>query len=155
MDRIEPVRKIIDELILTIQDDDERRCAYIHLYGVSQLCALLAYKRNCDAELSVIAGLLHDIYSYTNMDPSDHAHKGAEMARSILTPLKSFNDEEVSLICSAIYNHSDKCNIHDAFDEVLKDADVMQHCLYNPAQKKKEAEEQRFDVLKTELGLNY
>jgi hypothetical protein len=38
----------------------------------------------------------------------------------------------MKLICSAIYNHNDKNKIHSNFDEILKDADVMQHWLRNP-----------------------
>lgn len=68
MDRIEKVREIIDELLLTMTDYEERRCAYLHLYGVSQACALLSIKRKENVELAIIAGMLHDIYSYANMD---------------------------------------------------------------------------------------
>ena len=32
---------------------------------------------------------------------------------------------------SAISKHGDKGAIHDPYDELLKDADVMDHCLYN------------------------
>lgn len=75
MDRIEKVREVVDEILLNMPDDKERRCAYLHLYGVSQACALLALKREENVELAVIAGMLHDIYSYANMDSQDHAHK--------------------------------------------------------------------------------
>ena len=56
-------------------DAEERRCAYLHLYGVAQACAMLALKRNENAELAIIAGMLHDIYSYTNMDSKRFGRK--------------------------------------------------------------------------------
>ncbi|MBR3841148.1 MAG: HD domain-containing protein [Erysipelotrichales bacterium] len=153
MDRIENVRKVVDEIVLNIVDAEERRCAYLHLYGVSQACALLAMKRQENIELATIAGMLHDIYSYANMDSKDHAHKGAEMARDILVSLNEFSEEEINLICTAIYNHSDKLDIHGVLDEILKDADVMQHVLYNPLFSVKANEQKRFDSLKVEFNL--
>ena len=153
MDRIEKVRKIIDEILLNMADHEERRCAYLHLYGVSQACSLLSVKRKENVELAVIAGMLHDIYSYANMDSQDHAHKGAVMARNILDSLNIFSEEEKNLICTAIYNHSDKSNVHDSLDEILKDADVMQHVLYNPLFDIKEHEQKRFSSLEKELYL--
>jgi len=153
MERIEKVREIIDEILLNMTDNTERRCAYLHLYGVSQACALLSLKRKENIELAVVAGMLHDIYSYANMDSQDHAHKGAEMARNILNSLNIFSEDEKDLICTAIYNHSDKAIIHDPLDEILKDADVMQHVLYNPLFDIKEHEQKRFSSLKMELDL--
>lgn len=153
MDRIETVRQTVDKILLSITDHEERRCAYLHLYGVSQSCALLAIKRKDNVELAVIAGMLHDIYSYATMDSQDHAHKGTIMARDILDSLGLFDEEEKSLICSAIYNHSDKSNVHGSLDEILKDADVMQHVLYNPLFEIKSSEQKRYSSLKIELGL--
>lgn len=153
MDRIEKVREIVDEILLNMTDHEERRCAYLHLYGVSQACALLSIKRKGNVELAVIAGMLHDIYSYANMDSQDHAHKGAVMARNILDSLDVFSEEEKNLICTAIYNHSNKSIVHESLDEILKDADVMQHVLYNPLFDIKQHEQTRFSFLKKELDL--
>ena len=153
MDRVEKVRQIVDEILLNMTDYEERRCAYLHLYGVAQTCALLSIKRKGNVELSIIAGMLHDIYSYANMDSQDHAHKGALMARNILDSLNVFSEEEKNLICTAIYNHSDKSIVHDSLDEILKDADVMQHVLYNPLFDIKQQESERFNSLKKEFNL--
>ncbi len=152
MNRIEQVRAFVDDIILKMEDNEERRCAYVHLYGVSLACALLSLKRKENAELAVIAGMLHDIYSYYNMDSKDHAHKGAEMVRGILNSLDIFTEEEKNLICAAIWNHSDKSSVHGVLDEILKDADVMQHILYNPLRDVKQHEQQRFDSLKMEFN---
>ncbi len=132
MNRIEVLRKYIDEVLLNMTDVVERRAAYVHLYGVAQSCALIALKRGENVELAVMAGMLHDIYSYAKMDIKDHAHKSATLAREILTGLKITNDNETRIICDAIYTHSDKKLTHSPFDEVLKDADAFQFWLYNP-----------------------
>lgn len=153
MNRIQRVRSLVDDILLRIEDDEERRCAYVHLYGVSMACSLLAQKRKLNVELAVIAGMLHDIYSYSRMDPEDHAHKGAEMVSEILNSMDIFTEKEKNLICSAIWNHSDKSSVHDPLSEILKDADVMQHGLYSPLSDVKKHEQQRYDSLKIEFGL--
>jgi len=133
MNRIEILRKYINEVLLNMTDVEERRTAYLHLYGVSQACALISLKRGEDTELATMAGMLHDIYSYAKMDTKDHAHMGAILAREILESLKITNAEETDMICGAINTHSEKEAIHSDFNEVLKDADVFQQCLYNPS----------------------
>ena len=151
MNRIEKIRETVDEILLNMIDSEERRCAYIHLYGVAQACAILSMKRNEDVELAVIAGMLHDIYSYANMDSCDHAHKGAEMAKDILERSGLFTEEEQDKICTSIYNHSDKGVVHDPLSEILKDADVMQHYMYNPLFEVKQLETARLESLRSEF----
>lgn len=91
MNRIEKVRGIVDTILLNMTDTAERRFAYVHLYGVAQACALLAMKRGENAELAVIAGMLHDISSYATIDSANHAQKSAEMARGIESEQVRFN----------------------------------------------------------------
>ncbi len=153
MNRIEILRKHINEILLNMADVEERRCAYLHLYGVAQFCALIALKRGENAELAVMAGMLHDIYTYAKRDSKDHAHKGAALAGEILASLQLTNDDETEMICDAIYTHSEKEAVHTGFSEVLKDADVFQHCLYNPAFEVMEHEKIRYEKLKLEFGI--
>lgn len=153
MDRIEKVREYVDSILLHVAEPVERRCGYLHLYGVSQACTLIALKRGENAELAAIAGMLHDIYAYAAMDIKEHAHKGADMAREILVSLQCFTGNEIDSICSAIYNHSSKEGKFSVFDEVLIDADVLQHCLYNPLFAIAENRKQRYENLKIEFGL--
>lgn len=153
MNRIEKVREYVDSVILNMSDTFERRCAYIHLYGVSQACAMIALKRNENVELATIAGMLHDIYTYSMMDANDHAHRGSVMAKEILSSMDIFSNNEIEIVCNAIYNHSSKDTKHLFFDEVLIDADVLQHCLYNPLFAVAGHEKARFEHLKLEFGL--
>lgn len=153
MNRIEKVREYVDSVLLNMSNTFERRCAYLHLYGVSQACAMIALKRNENVELATIAGMLHDIYTYSMMDAKDHAHKGSVMAKEILNSMDIFNNNEIEIICNSIYNHSSKGTKHLSFDEVLIDADVLQHCLYNPLLSVAVHEKARFEYLKLEFGL--
>lgn len=153
MNRVEKLRFHIDEILFNINDNEERRCAYVHLYGVAQYAALLALKRGEDAELATMAGMLHDIYTYAKSDSKEHAHKGAILARKILSGLDITTSDETDKICNAIYNHSDKKTIHSDFDELLKDADVMQHILYNTSFDIYENEVVRYEKLKKEFQI--
>ncbi len=153
MNRIELVRQQVNEILLGMTDAEARRCGYVHLYGVAQACAMLAMKRGENVELATIAGMLHDIYSYAKKDITDHAHKGAEMAREILKRAEIFTEEETDLVCTAIYYHSDKTIIHNVLDEILKDADVWQHILYNPLFKVKTSEQERYNKMLQEFGM--
>ena len=63
MSRIEKVREVVDSVLEAMTDPEERRCAYIHLYGVAQAAALIAGKRKENMELSIVAAMLHDLYA--------------------------------------------------------------------------------------------
>jgi HD superfamily phosphodiesterase len=153
--RIEVLRKHIDETILNMTDYEERRCAYVHLYGVSQFCALIALKRNQNAELATMAGMLHDFYTYKMMDMVDHDKKGAILAKETLDLLGITSEKETELICNAISVHCDKKNTHSDFAEILIDADVMQHNLYNISFPIADHENERMKKLKNEFGLSW
>ncbi|MCL2593844.1 MAG: HD domain-containing protein [Defluviitaleaceae bacterium] len=151
--RIEILREYIDSIILNMSNDFDRRCAYVHLYGVSQACTLIALKRGENAELLTMAGMLHDFYTYKFGYTKDHDKKGAILAREVFEKLKITTDDETDLICSAISNHSSKGITHSSFDEVLVDADVLQHCIYNVTMPILEHEKIRFEKLVKEFGL--
>ena len=131
MDRTEAVRRLV-ERVLDLSDSETKRCGYIHLYGVAQLCGLLALRRHEDTELAMISGLLHDLYTYETSEREDHAPVGADYASGLLRTTGLFLDHEIETISHAIYCHSDKASVNSALDEILKDADVLQHYLYDP-----------------------
>jgi uncharacterized protein len=84
----------------------------------------------------------------------NHALKGAKQAEVLLKTLNLYKDEEIKLITTAISRHSDKQAIHEPYDELLKDADVMSHCFYNPGFPVAEWEMERYKNLLIELGYN-
>lgn len=153
MNRIDTVQAHVDGALRELSDPDWRRWGYTHLFGVAQACAMIAMKRGVNVELATVAGLLHDIATYTTMDGTRHALRGAVMAREILDKMAIFSPEKIEAICGAIRNHSDKVGVHDPLDEVLKDADVLQHALYNPMEPVTDKERTRFDALKMEYKM--
>ena len=136
--RLDEARNAIDPIIKSIPDEETKRGAYVHLYGVGLMASLLALKRGYSrkvAELAEIAGILHDLLTYVdrNEDTDDHAHKCADYAReTIFGQLTSFSPEEKEMLYNAVYNHSDKNVVGFWFDEIVKDADAVQHTLRNP-----------------------
>jgi len=132
MNRLERVRRIVDRVLRSVLDPEERRCGFVHLYGVSLTATLLAVQRNLDPELAGVAGMLHDLVTYESGDPTDHGPRSAVRAGEILREAGDFSEEEISAIQSAIAHHSDKADEHGSLEELMKDADVLQHALYNP-----------------------
>jgi uncharacterized protein len=153
MNRIERVRQVVDEILRGQPDEEERRCGFVHLYGVAQSCALLALKRGLDAELCTVAGMLHDISTYKTGDPTGHGRRGAALAREILSGLGCFAEAEVATICEAIAHHSIKGEVHGTYDELLKDADVLAHWTYNTLLPPIGKERARLAALQKELGI--
>jgi len=149
--RLELLRNEIDRLIYEKQPE-KIRVFIEHLYSVARYCALLALKRNLNVEISMTSGMLHDIYRVTNNTAENHDTMGAEKAAEILNALNLYNDEEIAIITTAISRHCDKSLTHGPYDELLKDADVLSHCFYNPGFPVSDEEIGRYKNLLAELG---
>ena len=153
MSRLKDLRKYVDEELNRIEDADKRTSAIAHLYGVSLAATMIAKKRGLDPEIAAMAAMLHDIHAYKTGSYDDHAHKGADLAREILGELKITDETETEVICSAIYHHDDKLVADGPLEEVLKDADVIDHCLKDSSKPVMEKEQARYDKLCAEFGL--
>ncbi len=153
MGRLKELRKYVDGKLNEMSDEDKRNSAFVHLYGVSLAATMIARKRGLDPELASMAAMLHDLYAYESGSYDDHAHKGADLARRILAELRFTSDEETEQICSAIYHHDDKLVVDSPMDEVLKDADVIHHCMNDLSKAIKEKEQARYDSLCKEFGM--
>ena len=102
---------------------------------------------------AAMAGMLHDMHAYKTGSYDDHAHLGADLARKILGKLEITSPEETEIICSAVYHHDDKASVDSPMDELLKDADVIDHCFKDASKPVKEKEQKRYDALCKELGI--
>lgn len=132
-DRVNRVRAYVNNIFDHIEDADEKRAAYIHSYGVSHCCAFLAMKRGLNLDLATVIGLLHDVYSYKTGVTAWHSQNGAEMVRVTFKYglVDLFTDEEQTIIKSAIYHHGNKNIVHDEYDEMLKDSDILQRLSFD------------------------
>ena len=152
MSRIKDLQKQVHRVLEKIEDEDKRLKAVSHLHGVALAAAVLAKKRGEDAELATMAGLLHDVYAYKSGSYDDHARLGAEYARKLLEKLALTTPEETDVICSAISHHDSKAEVDGPMDEILKDADVIDHSLSDPTKAIKPHEQARYAKLRGELG---
>ena len=121
MDRLEQIRIKADAIIEQMASSEERKLAYVHLYGTSMFAGILANLRHLDGEICQIMAMLHDLAVY------------AELAEQLLKKESSFTAAQIQLITHAIAVHSDKQLKDDSpYAELLKDADVLAHYFYNP-----------------------
>ena len=150
--RLEVLRNDIDRLIIKKQSG-HYRYFIDHLHGVSKFCVLIALKRGLDPEIAATCGMLHDIYQVTAGTTQEHAVKGAQVAEKMLKATKQYSDEEIKVITRAISKHNKKRKIHGPYEEALKDADVLDHCFYNPIYPVLEKEINRYNSLVEEFGL--
>ena len=98
--------------------------------------------------------MLHDLRAYISGSCDDHAHLEVELAKKIHGGLSLTSYEETEIICSAIYHHDDKDVVDSPMDEVLKDADVVHHCLNDLSKEIKEKERVRYESICREFGLD-
>ncbi len=49
--RLDTVRELVDQAISSVRDEETKRCAYVHLYGVGLMASLLAINAVLTAEL--------------------------------------------------------------------------------------------------------
>ncbi|MCL2427043.1 MAG: HD domain-containing protein [Oscillospiraceae bacterium] len=153
--RIEILRTYLEKILMSSKAKMETRLFLVnHMVCVSQFCAMIALKRGENAELATMAGLLHDIHTLVHLDMDKHAKKGAVIARDVLTGMDLTTDEETDMICSAIQHHSKKKGNFSSFDEVLIDADVLEHGLHNVTIPLREKDRERYEKLFIEFGLN-
>jgi len=153
MNKIDTVLSYVSQYICKEDEKEFRHMILSHMYGVAQFGAMIALKRGMDPQLLTIAGLLHDIHTLDTCDSTNHAKVGAAEAKVILDELGITTYKETGIICDAIYNHSKKDKLHGEYAEALKDADVLQHCLYNTANLPMQKDEERFKKLLDEFGL--
>ena len=152
MSRVKDLQKQVHKTLKIIEDNQKRANAVAHLHGVSLAAVMIAKKRGEDPELAAMAGLLHDLYAYRSGSYDDHARKGAEYARELLTKMEITTPDETEVICKAIGNHDSKDTIDGLLDEVLKDADVIHHSLGDPTKEVKPHEQARYERLCEEFG---
>ena len=150
-DRIEELARLIDE---HVERQGGQRLWYVqeHIDEVADYAAMIAAKRGLDVEVARMIGMLHDIHTLTHGYMKGHAIPGSEIARELLTDSGLVSADELETICTAITFHSKKRAIHDAYSELIKDADTLSH-YHEGAGSVVDKERQRLRNLKTEFNL--
>lgn len=156
MNRLEAIRPSVDDILRQQPDLEASRAGFVHLYGVSAVCILLALKRGLDPELAALAGMLHDLWTYhTGILDEHHLHgaRSADLAAPLLRDL-GLDEAAVAAVAEAMARHPDKATVDDSpLAELLKDADVLQHYLYNPWLEQPPGRTARLRRILAELGV--
>lgn len=123
-----------------------------HLLGTIKCVSLLAMKRNINKEIAVTAMLLHDISRLKDGSNKDHALKSSEIAKQVLINDGNFTKAEIDLITTAIKKHVEKDKVDSEFDELIKDADLLDGYL-NDKNSVNSSLKNRLDKILTEVDL--
>ncbi|WP_245864096.1 CHAP domain-containing protein [Paenibacillus donghaensis] len=129
--RLDSVRVLVQEMIMSMVNALQRQEACVQLYGVSTLASMLAMKREQNQELAAITGLLHNYYFYRTGIREFPGPNSAETVRPLLTHLNIFTEEEQITILKAIFYHEDRSRVQGPYEEIVKDAYVLQMYFQN------------------------
>ncbi len=141
MERYEKVKKDIFNSFIKIYNPQLRQMAIEHTLAVDTCISILCLFEPYDMECARIAALLHDYCQYVdNCKHSEHARLSSEFANNYLLQTNLFSQSEIDTIVQAIKVHSNKSEIDDPFDELLKDADAWARSLNDPQYKNKRTE---------------
>ena len=87
-------RMMIETILKSKMSDKDRAWSKVfelkHTSAVTQIGRMLAQKRGLNPSLAAIICGMHDIYVFTTGRVTDHAHKGAPIAKKILEKTKKF-----------------------------------------------------------------
>jgi len=105
--------------------------AYLHSLQVSSIAQKLALEQGLDIEIAGITGLYHDYSQFIRHHSFQHAQISSELTQQILENFECQQDE-ISIIVTSIAHHSQKNQIDNVYDEILKDADVLAQYFAEP-----------------------
>lgn len=152
--RLESITLLVDEMLLSIDRMSERQQAAVTLNGVSSFASMLALKRGQNRELAIIAGLLHDYYRYKTSISEFPGPNSAEAARVLIRDVGLFYEEEQTTILRAIFYQEELSRSHGPYEEILKDAILLQRYFQSLGGLCSRAEATRLRGILSELGIS-
>lgn len=118
-----------------------------HSIACSTLAKLTALRRNLDQELASIVGITHDYGRIITGRKEGHAQKAAKPLQKLLSDTALFSGEEISLITNAVKTHSSKGEVGGAYEELIKDVDVLENFLSGQMKEKPDHEKRLKKIL--------
>ena len=97
----------------------------IHAVGSGKIGYLLGLQRGLDPDLAAIVASCHDYGRIVTGKQEGHAEAGYEPVREFLQGTGLLSDEEVETVAKATKNHSRKSEVGTPYEEIAKDADVL------------------------------
>lgn len=124
--RLDSVRILVQEMIMSMDSEVRKQEACVHLYGVSTFASMLAMKRGQNQEIAAIAGLLHGYYFYKTGINEFPGPNSAEAVRPLLRDMNIFTKEEQIAILQAVFYQEDRSSTQGHYEEIIKDAYLLQ-----------------------------
>lgn len=163
MDRVRCVKEYVNNKIKSTKVDEGKDYEKIsnnertHSYGTASMGKLLALKRGLDIELALIIGHMHDLGRIVhNIRGEGHGEACRYEVEKGLDIVGGFTDRERYIIVKAVENHDKKFEIGEEYEELIKDADLMERFLSKPNYFEHEwniDKRDRIDVILKELGI--
>lgn len=125
----------------------------LHMASSSRLAYMMALERGVDPELAACACAGHDYGRIITGKQPGHAEAGYEPVKSFLKGLgELFTPEEQEIIALAAKNHSKKSVVGTPYEEIVKDADVVDCYQYGIAFEREEQKKRYEEWLKRVTG---
>ncbi|SFC56111.1 CHAP domain-containing protein [Bacillus sp. 491mf] len=150
--RLESIRVLVNE-ILDLDSGVNRQKAYAQLNGVSSFASMLAMKRGLETEIAAITGLLHNYYFYKTGISYFPGINSAETVRPIIRDLNIFSKDEQLTILRAIFYQNQRGKVHGPYDELIKDAIMLNNFFQNLDHTVSHMDVQRFHNVFGELSI--
>ncbi len=96
-----------------------------HVMGSIKGATLLANKRGLDPEIVTIAMILHDLGRIPTGVFKGHDITGAPLVERIMQRIGDFTQEEIDLVVRLTRTHRQKDQTGDAYEECIRDADIL------------------------------
>ncbi|MCP3745419.1 MULTISPECIES: CHAP domain-containing protein [Paenibacillus] len=152
--RLESVRSLVHEMLVTTENTSMKQEAWVHLSGVSNFASMLAMRREQDVEIAAIAGVLHGFYFYKTGIKDFPGPNSADAVRPIIRSTQLFTDEEQLVILRSIFYQEDRHQVHGPCEEIIKDAILLQMYLQNTGDNLSKAAIHRLQNVFVELGIS-
>lgn len=118
----------------------------IHAVGSGKIGYLLGLERGLDPELAAIVASCHDYGRIITGKQEGHAEAGEGPVKDFLRSSGELTEDEIETVAKATKNHSKKAEIGSPYEEIAKDADVLDFHQYGYAMPRKDQQD-RLDKL--------
>jgi uncharacterized protein len=125
----------------------------LHMASSARLAYMMALERGVDPELAACACAVHDFGRIVTGKQPGHAEAGYEPVKDFLKKLGDmFTPEEQEIIALATKNHSKKSVVGTLYEEIVKDADVVDCYQYGIPFEREEQKKRYEEWLKRVTG---
>lgn len=129
MKKFRIVQDCVNNMLKESKDKNEIMYGTLRLNGTSLFAKLLAQIRKLDVELCAIAAMLYE-YGIYKIKKEVNTRVCAAEAERLMRVQGCFTKEEIELVSKMILNCRNYHEQGDAYEDLLKDADILFRYLY-------------------------